>query len=374
MVERQSVVIHPGGAPQLGQDEAQHRSFYRLIHNKRVESQAIKQYIYADCKRQVEAGAHYLVIQDTTQPNFERNRANIKDPTGLGVIGNKKDLGFFLHPSLVVGADTARCIGYSHSYHWSREADAISKEERGYKGQAIEEKESYRWIQAGKDSKQVLAAAAQLTIIADRQGDISELLQQLPDERTHLLIRSAQDRCLADSSLKLYDYLAAQPEGGRFELPIKGDQRLKREKGDATIVLGWGKVKLAPVALKAETRQVYALQAREENPPEGEKAICWPLLTTHRIENLAQARQVCQWYSQRWNIEQVFGLLKHQGLNVELLDVESGKSLIELTWLALLTVSKILLLHLAAKEEEPLPLQESFTQEERQCRQALHQK
>jgi hypothetical protein len=70
----------------------------------------------------------------------------------------------------------------------------------------------------------------------------------------------------------------------------------------------------------------------------------------------------------------VFGLLKHQGLNVELLDVESGKSLIELTLLALLTVSKILLLHLAAKEEEPLPLQESFTQEELQCMQALHQK
>jgi len=369
MVQKQSVVIH-----QLAEDEAQQRSFYRLIHNKRVETQAIKNYIYSDCKRQVEAGQHYLVIQDTTQPNFERNRQNIKDQSGLGVIGNNKDLGFFLHPCLVVGAHTGRCIGYSHLYHWSREAQAASKEERHYKGQAIEDKESYRWIQAGQESKSVLAAAGQLTLIADREGDITELLQQLPDERTHLLIRSAQDRCLADSSLKLYGYLDTQGEGGRFELTIKGDERSKQKKRSATIVLRWGKVKLAPVALKGAVLEVYALQAKEENPPEGGKAICWRLLTTHPIDNLSQARQVCQWYSQRWNIEQVFRLIKHQGLNVEMLDIESGKSLIELTLLALLTVSKILLLHLAAKEEEPLALQESFTAEEVKCMQALHQK
>ena len=369
MEQRQSVVIH-----QLAEDEAQQRSFYRLIHNKRVESQSIKNYIYADCKRQVEAGQHYLVIQDTTQPNFERNRQNIKDQTGLGVIGNNKDLGFFLHPCLVVAADSGRCIGYSNLYHWSREAEAASKEERRYKGQVIEQKESYRWIQAGKDSKQVLAAAGQLTIIADRESDITELLQQLPDERTHLLIRSAQDRNLAESSLKLYGYLAAQQEGGSFQLAIKNDTRSKAVKRNARIVLRWAKVKLAPVALKGAALEVYALQAREENPPEGEKAICWCLLTTHRIESLAQAQQVCQWYSERWNIEQVFRLLKHQGLNVEMLDVESGKSLIDLTLLALLTVSKILLLHLAAKEEEPLAIQKSFTEEEVECMLALHQK
>jgi hypothetical protein len=64
MVEQESVVIH-----QLAEDEAQQRSFYRLLANERVETEEIKQYLYGDCKRQVEAGQHYLVIQDTTQPN-----------------------------------------------------------------------------------------------------------------------------------------------------------------------------------------------------------------------------------------------------------------------------------------------------------------
>lgn len=177
MVERERVVIH-----QLGEDEAQQRSFYRLVHTTRVETEEIKQYLYADCKRQVEEGTHYLVIQDTTQPNFERNRGNIQNQAGLGVIGNNSALGFLLHPSLVVAAPSGRCIGYSNVITWSREAGAADKEARQYKQQPLADKESYRWIQAGQQSKQVLQQAGQLTILADREGDITELFQQLPDE------------------------------------------------------------------------------------------------------------------------------------------------------------------------------------------------
>jgi hypothetical protein len=361
------VVIH-----QLAKDEAQQRSFYRLLHNPRLATEEIKQYLYADCKRQVERGKHYLVIEDTTQPNFERNRSNITHQGGLGVIGNNADLGFFLHPSLVVEAPSGRCIGYSNVITWSREAGAAHKAD--YKQQPIEEKESYRWLQAAQESKSVLEQAGQLTIIADREADINELFQRLPDERTHLLIRACKDRGLANESLKLYACLAHQGEGGRFTLTVKGDERQKRHKRVATIVLRWAKVGLSPIALNGEVLEVYALEAQEENPPPGEKPILWRLLTTHCIETAQQARQVTQWYAERWNIEQVFRLLKHQGLNVEMLDLESGKSLIQLTLLALLTVSKILLLHRASKQEQPLALAQTFTLAEVECLQALHLK
>jgi hypothetical protein len=369
MVERESVVIH-----QLGEDEAQQRSFYRLVHNDRVETEEIKAYLYADCKRQVEAGKHYLVIQDTTQPNYERNRGNITTQAGLGVIGNNADLGFFLHPSLVVAVSSSRCIGYSNVITWSREAGSSDKIERNYPQQPIEDKESYRWIQAAQASQSVLEQAGQLTFIADREADINELFARLPDERTHLLIRACQDRRLAGDSPKLYAFLAQQGPAGSFTLAIKGDARTNRQQRKATIVLRWAKVALAPIALKGEVLEVYALEAREEDPPAGEKPILWRLLTTHPIHTPEQARQVTQWYSERWNIEQVFRLLKHQGLNVEMLDLESGKSLIQMTLLALLTVSKILLLHLASKQDEPLELAQSFTAAEIECMQALHQK
>jgi len=46
MVEGARVVIH-----QLSDNEAPQRSFYRLVHNAGVESEEIKQYLYADSKR-----------------------------------------------------------------------------------------------------------------------------------------------------------------------------------------------------------------------------------------------------------------------------------------------------------------------------------
>ena len=109
IIEKESVVIH-----QLSDKEAEQRSYYRLLHNRRLETGQILSYLQWDCQRQVAAGAHYLVFQDTTQPNFEHNRANISDFEQLGVLADKRSLGIFLHPSLVVQADNGRCIGYSH--------------------------------------------------------------------------------------------------------------------------------------------------------------------------------------------------------------------------------------------------------------------
>ena len=74
----------------ISDGEAEQRSYYRLLHNPSLDIGSVKEYLYADCRRQVVPGGHYLCIQDTTQPNFERNRKNIGDMEGLGVIGDGK--------------------------------------------------------------------------------------------------------------------------------------------------------------------------------------------------------------------------------------------------------------------------------------------
>jgi hypothetical protein len=364
--EKESVVIH-----QLSDKEAEQRSYYRLLHNRRLETGQILSYLQQDCQGQVEAGAHYLVFQDTTQPNFERNRANITDTQQLGVIADQRSLGFFLHPSLVVQAEHGRCIGYSHVHTWSRQAGAADKKQRHYKQQPIEEKESFRWLQAAQASKQVLAQAGQLTVVCDREGDIGELLLQVPDARTQLLVRSNADRLLAQGAGKLSTWLARLPEASRYQLSLRGDVRSGREARQAQLSLRWSPIVLQ---LQEQTKAIYVLEAREEAPPVGQKPLYWRLLTTHVIDKPEQARQLLAWYSMRWNIEQVFRLLKHKGLNVELLDMETGKALVQLTLLALLAVSKILLLHLASKQVEPVPIAQTFSPEELACMQAVNQR
>jgi hypothetical protein len=366
IIEKESVVIH-----QLSDKEAEQRSYYRLLHNRRLETGQILSYLQWDCQRQVEAGAHYLVFQDTTQPNFERNRSNISDFEQLGVLADKRSLGYFLHPSLVVQADNGRCIGYSHVHTWSRQAEAADKNQRQYKKQPIEEKESFRWLQAAQVSKQVLSQAATLTVVCDREGDIGELFLQVPDEHTHLLVRSNADRQLAQKAGKLSVLLGELPEMSHYSLQLRGDARTGRVARQAQMSLRWAQVELQ---LKDKTKVLYVVEAREEVPPAGQKAIYWRLLTTHVIENEQQARQLLDWYSMRWNIEQIFRLLKHKGLNIEMLDLETGKALVQLTLLALLAVSKILLLHLASKQAAPLPIAATFTPEELVCMQAVNQR
>jgi len=60
------------------------------------------------------------------------------------------------------------------------------------------------------------------------------------------------------------------------------------------------------------------------------------LLTTHRVESIAQALQVISWYRLRWHIEQLFRTVKRQGLGIEQSVVEDGVALEKLAMIALI--------------------------------------
>lgn len=80
---------------------------------------------------------------------------------------------------------------------------------------------------------------------------------------------------------------------------------------------------------------LYAVEATEVNPPPGQEAIHWRLLTTHRVVCIEQALQVIEWYRWRWRIEQLFATLKQAGLNLEATQLESVAAIQRLTVLAL---------------------------------------
>ena len=42
---------------------------------------------------------------------------------------------------------------------------------------------------------------------------------------------------------------------------------------------------------------------RELNPPEGEEAAIWFLLTTHQVNDIADARRIIHFYRLRWTID-----------------------------------------------------------------------
>jgi hypothetical protein len=62
------------------------------------------------------------------------------DRKGLGVLSNDRDLGFFIHPTLVVDGGCGLPLGISHVQLWSRRVEHLDKPEHRYKELPIEEK------------------------------------------------------------------------------------------------------------------------------------------------------------------------------------------------------------------------------------------
>lgn len=368
---RESIVVH-----RISDNEAEQRAYYRLLHNKKLSVEELSKYIINDCRRQVKPGKTYLVFQDTTQPSFERNRRNIKANSGLGVISDNKTLGFFLHPGLVLEADTYRSIGYSFIHTWSRDGQKAKCTQRDYKNEPIEEKESYRWLRCVQQSREVLSQAGQVVVVSDREGDIYEVLDRLPDEHTHVLVRGRASRMVLNEKgqrEKLGHIIERQPLAGTYSLTIQADKRKGRAGRKAIMEVRFTPVGLVPPKRLGGGTQVqnklFVVEAKESasSCPQGEKPIHWLLLTSCEISSIEDAMQVIEWYKGRWNAEQVFRLAKRKGLNIEESDLETGHSIIKMALLAIFAASKIILLHQASKQEEELPLESTFTEKQKQC-------
>ena len=189
-----------------------------------------------------------------------------------------------------------------------------------------------------------------VTVLDDREGDIYEKWARLPDRHTHLLTRACRDRALAGGG-KLFATLAEFAEAHRYliELPARPGKRSARQ--------AWMAVRFGSVRIKRSGNcsdpaapdeiELFAVEIRELDAPAGEEPILWRLLTTHRVESLAQALAVIDWYRQRWNIEQLFRILKRQGLGIEQSVIEDGAALEKLTVIALIGAAMTMQLVLA---------------------------
>lgn len=58
------------------------------------------------------------------------------------------------------------------------------------------QKESYRWIESSAKSLLKLPKDTIQTVIADWERDIYQALYSIPNERTHLLVRSSANRTI----------------------------------------------------------------------------------------------------------------------------------------------------------------------------------
>jgi hypothetical protein len=354
--------------------EAEQKATYRFLSNEKVEEK-----ILIDTAKERSSylceGKDVLVIQDTTEINLDNHRNRIQRGTGIGLTGNNENLGFFLHGSLVLDAYSETILGFSDIQLWHRDEDKEDKQQRDYKKLPIEEKESYKWIKASTESKQHLSKATSVTFIEDREGDIYEQFASIPDERTHLIIRSRDNRRLSNGG-KLFEHLAVQPSAGSYNIEVVKDIRKEVESRTATVEVRFCKIRIAkPQLLKkvgvAGEIELNAVEVREVNGPAG-SSILWRILTTHTVNTYEDAVRIINNYRQRWYIEQLFRLLKKKGFKVESSELETGWAIRKLTVMILNSALRVMQLLLAYNNEESQTIEQVFEEGEIKCLQQIN--
>lgn len=356
--------------------EAEQKGFYRFLDNENVSEDILIKELTNRCSKNV-VNRDIVVIQDTSSFGLSHNAKNIKQGSGVGFVGNKVGVGFLAHCSLVIDAYSETMLGFSDVQLWHREEDKANNTTKAYKKQPIEEKESYKWIKASQRTKEALNSAKHITIIEDREGDIYEQFSNIPDEKTHFLIRNRDNRKLRNGT-RLHDVLKKTKSMGEYEIALYGDIRKEKVKRVAKVEVKAIAVEIQkPTSIKSKELpdyiSLYAVEVREKNSNHKDR-ICWRILTTQAVKTYEEAVAIVKKYKLRWYIEQLFRLLKKQGFQIEDTQLESGWAIRKLLVLLLNTAIRLMQLYLAYDVEESQPLEEVFDEEEINCLQSIQDK
>jgi hypothetical protein len=319
-----------------GREELEIR-FGRLLRNQRVTAEGII-VGWSEETARAAAGRHVLAIQDTSELNFRTTESNHR---GLGVIGKGVGRGILFHPMIAVDANTSECLGLVGGSLWTRNEVAGGKTSRRQRKKqnrrrCFDQKETCHWIKTPQAAKPVLAAAATVTMVADREADSYPFWALVPDANVHVLGRVYHDRKLAEGGT-LTTAARSWSVLGTRRLTIR--EREERPEREAVLELRAGTVTILRPQETCDPGlpdkvTLTLIELSEPNPPAGIEPVTWRLLTTHAAPDAAATWQIVDWYRMRWVIEQFFRTLKKQGLQIEDSQLDTADSLLKLVAIA----------------------------------------
>lgn len=319
------------------------------------------------------------------------NYNNLDQCEGLGTIGTNQtgaqSRGLHLHSTLALttsglplGVLNAKC-------------EARQPRENKEKNTAIpiEEKDTFCWIEALRDTVEVAAEmpGTRLVNVLDREADFFELFdEQRNNPAVDVLVRAKHNRCLLDEqgddghpgpdrdgdkkALKLFETVRETslkktiavkvPRQSARPKKSKQKARPKREARIAQLSIRYMPVRLpAPSHHHAkEPIDLWLVHALEEIPPEGEEPVERFLLTSIEVDSAETAVECVRWYCLRWRIEDWHRVLK-SGCRVEDLANKTAERLRRAIAIDLVIAWRIMLMSLLGREMPDLPAEVLFT-------------
>ena len=140
---------------------------YRFLDNDQVTWEGILTPHWERTEQRMLAHRVVLCIQDTTELDFNGQKVR-----GLGPLNYEARRGMYLHPTYAVTPEREP-LGVCDAWMWARES-------RDAEGVRAGDKESIRWIEGYERVAEmaVRVPSCRLVYVADREGDMLELMQR----------------------------------------------------------------------------------------------------------------------------------------------------------------------------------------------------
>ena len=356
------IMEHPGGStPQKMSNWAELMGLYRLMEAEQVTHQAVLQTHCARTRELAEqAGGVILRIHDTTELDYSHVPA-LHDE--LGPLGDGSGVGYLCHNVLAI-TPAREVLGLCAQLLHKRRV--VPANETALQKRAHPERESLLWLK-GLDAAGAAMSAGQWVEIVDRGADTFEFLFHLHQLNRRYVIRCARDRALSGEDHVAVDrihthllaYTRDLPSLGTRTIDVKRQQKTRRKPGrqarTATVRIAAGPVTLNPPHWACGNYEpgplaLWVVHVKEIDPPAGEEALEWILLTNVPANTLEQAQDRVDWYGCRPLVEELHKGMK-TGCQIEQMQFEYADRLAPM--IALLSVVAAVLLQLRQAARQP---------------------
>jgi len=349
-------------------DDAGLEGAYRFWNNARVGLGEILEPHIVGTRERAALEPVVRLIHDTTQFKFE---GQCERP-GLGRL-RAKGRGFFAHVTLAAAGDESRRpLGVVAAKTWARGPKSPKPKKRRRLGKGGGNRESVRWHEQAIEARERLGPDAQVVHLMDREADSYELLCALGG-KDHFVIRAQYDRVVQLSSqnganghlqetlLKATWWVTREvflSPRARSQLPIERQIHPPRQGRLATLAISAMTVRLRRTQYVdprlPQWLDVNVVHVTELNPPPGEPAVDWTLLTDLPISIAQEVETIVDHYRARWLIEEFFKALK-TGCSYEQRQLESHHALDNALATFLPIAWHLLLLRTLARAQPDLP-------------------
>lgn len=347
----EKIALAPSASmPETFTRDAELQAYYRFTDNPRFDHHDLLQPHFLGTADRARTLQRVHVIHDTTRLRFDVHDEFEREHLSRF---SKNSQGFEWHYALVCAADATRApLGVIASLPFVHRSDVKGETLAFWQARGgVFDNEMERWLEGVERAEARLGGCERVTHIMDREGDCFELMFAMQVQGYDSIIRSCYDRRVSKGEKrsdfdKLHDMLKQADWLGARTIQLSKrpksratKQNPERRKRKADVKVRAVKVELQrPAQLPShegarQTVTCWAVEMLETNPPAGEPAARWVLLTSHELGDLESVWEVVDGYQGRWLIEEANKALK-TGCSVGKSQQRSADALLKVVALA----------------------------------------